>query len=318
MPRHRRKCSIPLGVLLSVTSVLFVAIPQTINAPANSTDLYTVKVPVDEVSLTFHAADFHGVPMDNLKLNDLRVLDNGKKPRKIASFEVHQNLPVRFGVLMDTSRSMLGYVGYNASIVESFLAHQFNAHNDQAFLMRFDFQSEVRQDWTNDPASIIAALQKITAGYQSRLGGTALFDSIYKACRNQFGTLEPFAGNFILLFTDGIDNASHARLEDDIDICQQANTAIYIFHPQPQSIFSDGQKTLTKLATQTGGIIFFNQPPKDVSDDLRIINANLRSQYRLVYKPERLKRDGSFHRIKLDSPTRGGVITVRSGYYAVP
>ena len=75
---------------------------------------------------------------------------------------------------------------------------------------------------------------------------------------------------------------------------------------------------MTKLTTQTGGIIFFNQPPKDVSDDLRIINANLRTQYRLVYKPQRLKRDGSFHRIKLDSPTRGGVITVRSGYYAVP
>jgi Ca-activated chloride channel family protein len=313
MPRHRRKCYFRLGMMLCATSVLPVAVPQ-----ATKDSPYTLNVAVDEVSLTFHAADFHGVSIDDLQLTDLRLLDNGKRPRRIVSFEIHKNLPVRLGIIVDTSRSMLGYVGYNTSIVESFLTHQFNARSDRAFLMRFDFQSEVRQDWTNDSASLIGALQRITSGHQSRLGGTAVFDSIYKACRDQFGTLEPFAGNFILLFTDGIDNASHARLEDDIDICQRANTAIYIFHPEPQSIFSDGQKTLNKLATQTGGVIFFNRSPQEVASDLPIIAANLRSQYRLVYKPQRLKRDGSFHRIKLDSPTRGGVITARSGYYAVP
>jgi len=35
-----------------------------------------------------------------------------------------------------------------------------------------------------------------------------------------------------------------------------------------------------------------------------------------VYKPAKIKADGSFHRIQLESPSRGGVITVRSGYYA--
>jgi VWFA-related protein len=313
MPRHRRKRSIRLGMMLSVITILPVAFPQ-----ATKDSPYTLNVAVDEVSLTFHAADFHGTPIDDLKLTDLRLLDNGKRPRQIVSFEIHKNLPVRLGIVVDTSRSMLGYIGRNTSIVESFLTHQFRAEKDRAFLMRFDFQSEVRQDWTNDPASLTEALKKITAGYQSRLGGTALFDSIYKACHNQFGTSEPFAGNFILLFTDGIDNASHARLEDDIDICQKANTAIYIFQPEPPSMFADGQKILTKLATQTGGNIYFNQTPENVSDDLRVIDANLRSQYRLVYKLQRLKRDSSFHRIKLDSPTRGGVITARSGYYAVP
>jgi VWFA-related protein len=147
-------------------------------------------------------------------------------------------------------------------------------------------------------------------------GGTALFDSIYKACRDQFGTDDPLAGNFILLFTDGIDNASHTRLEDDIDICQKANVAIYVFSVDSKSIFSDGQKTLNKLSTQTGGVIFFDQTRDSIWNDLRIIDANLRSQYRLVYKPGNFKRDGSFHRIKIDSPARGGVITARSGYYA--
>jgi len=198
-------------------------------------------------------------------------------------------------------------------------SHNFSANKpDHAFLTRFDSDSKVLQEWTTDSDALTASLRKVAADHASRLGGTALFDSIYKACRDQFGTDNPLAGNFILLFTDGIDNASHARLEDDIDICQKANVAIYIFSAEPKSHFSDGQKTLNKLAAQTGGVIFFDQTRETIWNDLRVIDASLRSQYRLVYKPQHFKRDGSFHHIKLDSPTRGGVITARSGYYATP
>jgi Ca-activated chloride channel homolog len=307
-----------LGLILSIASTLPVAFSQTLKAPETATDSYTLNVAVDEVSLTFHAADFHGIPMDDLKLDDLRVLDNGKRPRQIVSFEAHQNLPVHFGILMDTSQSMLAYLSRNQWIATEYLTKLLHKEADRAFIMRFDSESKVLQDWTGDSDALTATLRDVASDYASRLGGTALFDSIYKTCRDQFGTKDPLTGNFILLFTDGIDNASHARFEDDIDICQKANVAIYIFSAEPKSNFSAGQKILNKLATQTGGTLFFDQIHESVSNDLRIIDANLRSQYRLVYKPRSFKRDGSFHRIKLDSPTRGGVITARSGYYAVP
>jgi Ca-activated chloride channel family protein len=304
-------------MMLTAMSALSVVVPQTAKPPTVAADPYTLNVAVDEVSLTFHAADFHGIPMDDLKLDDLRILDNGKRPRQIVSFEAHQNLPVRFGILMDTSRSMLGYLHRNQAIANEYLTQLLHKQTDRAFLMRFDSESKVLQNWTGDSDALTATLRSAAADHASRMGGTALFDSIYKACRDQFGTANPLAGNFILLFTDGIDNASHARLEDDIDICQKANVAIYIFSAEPKSFFSDGQKTLNKLATQTGGVIFFDQTHETIWNDLRVIDANLRSQYRLVYKPQHFKRDGSFHHIKLDSPTRGGVITTRSGYYAM-
>jgi Ca-activated chloride channel homolog len=318
MPRHRRKYSTRLSVMLSMISILPVAIPQTAKAPATAADPYTLNVAVDAVSLTFHAADFHGTPMDDLKLDDLRILDSGKKPRRIVSFEVHHNLPVRFGILMDTSRSMLEYLHRNQAIANEYVTQLLHKQTDRAFLMRFDSETRVLLDWTGDGDVLTASLHNVASDHASRLGGTALFDSIYKACRDQFGTASPLAGNFILLFTDGIDNVSHARLDDDIDICQKANTAIYIFSAEPKSFFSNGQKTLNELAAQTGGVIFFDQTQQTIWNDLRVIDANLRSQYRLVYKPGNLKRDGSFHRIKLDSPTRGGVIIARSGYYALP
>ena len=304
--------------MLSVISALSVALPQTAQAPTAAPAPYTLNVAVDEVSLTFHAADFHGVPIDDVKLTDLRVLDNGKRPRQIVSFEAHQNLPVRFGILMDTSRSMLQYLRRNQSIANEYLTQLLHKQTDRAFVMRFDSEAKVLENWTNDNDSLTTSLRDVATDHASRLGGTVLFDSIYKACRDQFGTKEPVAGNFIMLFTDGIDNASHARLEDDIDICQKANTSIYIFSAEPRSFSSNGQKTLNKLATQSGGTLFFDQTRESIWQDLRVIDANLRSQYRLVYRPQHFKRDGSFHRIKLDSPTRGGVITSRSGYYAAP
>ena len=318
MPRHRRTDPIYFALILWIASLLSVALGQIQAVQAPSAKPYTLSVAVDEVSLTFHAADFHGIPIDDLQLNELRILDNGKPPRQIVSFEAHQNLPVRFGVLMDTSRSMLGNLRRNQAIANEYITQLLHKQTDRAFVMRFDSESKVLQDWSADSDALVKTVGAVATDQASRLGGTALFDAIYKTCRDQFGRATPLAGNFILLFTDGIDNASHARLEDDIDICQKANTAIYIFSVEAKSIFSAGQKTLNELASKTSGTLFFDQTNETIWNDLRVIDANLRSQYRLVYKPQYLKRAGAFHRIKLDSPTRGGVITTRSGYYAMP
>jgi Ca-activated chloride channel family protein len=100
-------------------------------------------------------------------------------------------------------------------------------------------------------------------------------------------------------------------------MCQRTNTAIYAFRVHPESRFSDGPKTLTQLASQTGGRVFKNEDSdKAIYDDLRTVEADLRNQYRLIYKPAELKHDGSFHRIKLKGPERVESIDVRTGYYA--
>ena len=84
-----------------------------------------------------------------------------------------------------------------------------------------------------------------------------------------------------------------------------------------ESRFSDGPKTLMQLASQTGGRVFKNEgSDEEIYDDLRIIEADLHDQYRLVYQPAELKHDGSFHRVKLKSPERVESIVVRAGYYA--
>ncbi|WP_263384199.1 VWA domain-containing protein [Granulicella arctica] len=286
---------------------------------AVQTTPYTLNVAVDEVSVTFHAADFNGIPMDDLTLADLRILDNGRRPGQILSFESYRNLPVRVGFLIDTSRSMLSDLSRNQNLASEYINHLLHAETDHGFVMRFDSQSKLLQDWTGDRKLLVPAISSVASFQASRLGGTAIFDSVYIACRDQFRkTSDVGAGNFILLFSDGTDNASHALLEDDIRMCQSSNTAIYVFSNEPRSVLaaSEGQRTLKALAAGTNGLIFYEQKQADILADLRMMDRNLRSQYRLVYRPTRFKHDGSFHRLKVDSPNRGGVITARSGYYA--
>jgi Ca-activated chloride channel homolog len=219
--------------------------------------------------------------------------------------------------MTDTSRSMLEYVRLNQWVASEYAEHLLDKKRDLAFVMRFDSEAKVQPNWTSDAEALTTSIRDVTAYHESRLGGTAIFDAIYKACRNQFGSTNNIpSGNFIMIFTDGIDNASHTRIADDIDIYQKANTAIYVFNNEPKSRFSPGQKILQQLADKSGGQMYFDQTPEGLRKDLYQTDVNLRSQYKIIDRPMRINRDGSFHRIKLESPTRGGLITTRSGYYA--
>jgi Ca-activated chloride channel homolog len=291
---------------------------QTDVAAAQNAPRYSLSVAVDEVSLTFHAADAQGLPINDLKLDELRIFDNDKPPRRVLTFQSLQNFPIRAGFLLDTSDSVEGYLPRNRAISIEYAQQLLRQQTDQAFVMDFNFLAEVAQPWTSNPAALTAGIRKFTRYGQSRIGGTAIFSAIYQACLNQFDKVDHTAsGNFILLFSDGEDNASRADLKQAVDMCQRTNTAIYAFRVESPYSSSSGARTLAELASQTGGRVFFDDDSDaGIFNDLRIIEADLRNQYRLIYKPENLKHDGSFHRIDLLGPERTGNITVRSGYYA--
>jgi VWFA-related protein len=313
-------------LLLTHLAAALRADSQTTASVPQSAAPYSLRVSVDEVSLSFHAADAHGLPVNDLKLDELSLLDNSKPPRKIVAFGSLRDFPIRGGILMDTSVSVAAYLPRNRAIASEYVQRLLRQQADEAFVMDFDFESRIAQPWTSDRNALIAGMRRVAPDGVSRMGGTAIIDSIYRACLNQFGRLNDTgtsagvaagSANFILLFSDGEDNASHAYLNEAVEMCQRTNTAVYAFRVHPESRFSDGPKTLMQLAAQTGGRVFKNEgSDEEIYDDLRTIEADLRDQYRLVYKPAELKHDGSFHRIQLKGPERVESIVVRAGYYA--
>jgi VWFA-related protein len=293
---------------------------QTEGGATQSETIYGLRVAVDEVSLTFHAADAHGLPVNDLKLDELRLLDNGRPPKRILAFQSLRDFPIRAGILMDTSESMAETRLLDRSIAIRYAQQLLRQQTDQAFVVDFDSLSKVAQTWTSDAGALTEGIRNhnIVTGGRSRFGGTALFDAIYRACLDQFGHIDNAAsGNFILLFSDGEDNSGHTSLKLAVDMCQRTNTAIYAFRPESKFSFSTGAKTLADLASESGGRVFYDDDSEDgINNDLRMIEADLRNQYRLIYKPPELRHDGSFHRVELKTPERVGSLNIRSGYYA--
>lgn len=284
-----------------------------------SSETYSLKLSVDEVVLTFHATDEHGLPINDLKIGEFKLFDNGIAPRRIVAFDSLIDRPVRAGILLDTSGSMQKVLPGNRFIAELYAQRLFRQESDQAFIMDFGYTSEIAQPWTSDTSLLSQDIRNVKQGKMNPLGGTAILDTIFRACFYGFGKVDPTAtGNFILLFSDGVDNASHTSLEEALGACQRSNTVLYAFRVPPDSDnYSTGPKLLADLTSKTGGRVFLADDTEDaIWKDLKTIELEIRNQYRLVYDPANLKRDGSFHEIELQPPDRVSSIEVRSGYYA--
>jgi Ca-activated chloride channel homolog len=278
---------------------------------------YRLIVPVEEVSILFHAEGTQGEAIAGLALKDVAVLDNGKAPREILSFKSIDHLPVHAGIVVDTSRSAREYLAASRRNASLFAGLVLEAQMDKAFVMRFDSESKVLQTWTGDSQALSAAINLVGADADSRMGGTDLYDSLYRACRDQFTGREPEnAANVLLLFSDGLDNASHALLQDDVEMCQRQRVAIYAVSPEPKAVGNQGQKILRELSFKTGGGLLFDRQDGHMVSALRTVVASERGAYRLVYKPAGLKSDGKFHTVRLRSLRHGIALRSRTGYYA--
>ncbi len=297
------------------------AIPQVRSSAQPDAPVDSIKLAVDEVGFTFHASDAHDLPVNDLRLDELTLLDNGLPPRRVVSFSAIENAPIRAGILLDTSQSMAANLAVARSISARVAQRILRQPGDQGFVMAFGYISSLAQPWTSDPGALMQAVNHTVTGRQNPLGGTALYDTVFRACFHEFGKADPSrSGNFVLLFSDGEDNSSHTSLPEVIDICQRSNTAVYAFRAEPgQSMFAGGAGNLAQLAEQTGGRVFpMNESDAAIDADLRTIEANQRNQYRLIYNPPALPHDGAFHRIELKVPSRVESLTVRSGYYDRP
>lgn len=279
----------------------------------------TLTISADEVNLTFHADDAHGIPVNDLRLDEITIRDRGKPPARVLAFYPMTDEPIRAALLLDTSQSMFRDLPASRDLALQAVHRILHGPRDRATVMEFGYVSSLRQDWTSDQQVLKNSIESISIGKANPLPGTALFDAVFRACFYGTGKINHAAGgNFILLFSDGEDNAGQTTLAEAVDACQLANTAIYAFSPAPApGVSSTGPRTLAMLAQQTGGRVFHvDDSAEGIANDLDTIEANLRNQYRIVYKPAELKHDGSFHAVELLGPERVARIQVRSGYYA--
>ncbi len=274
----------------------------------------TIKAQVTEVYLTFTVVDRRGHYIDDLKQSDFALLDDGRAPAQIYRFEQDTNLPLRVGLVIDTSTSIRQRFSFEQQAATEFLLQILRPQSDKAFVEGFDITPNFKQNWTNNLDLLNTGINGLHSG-----GGTALFDALYSGCHDKMLDAtehhEP-ARKAMVVISDGDDNQSHAFVEDAIKECQRAETSVYAISTNVSPSRDRGDDTLQKIADATGGRAFYPTKIEDMPESFGKIQQELRSQYALSYKPADFQANGAFRTIYLFCLDRKYQVRSRTGYFA--
>lgn len=290
------------------------------DAPASDTaktsddqPMTTIKVPVNEVNVIFTVTDKHGRFIKNLSKGDFDVLDDKKPPKSIDSFQSQTDLPLRVGLLIDSSNSIRDRFRFEQEAAIEFMASVIRPM-DKAFVVGFDTTPEVTQDMTSNAEQLSKGVRMLRPG-----GGTALWDAIYSACRDKLMKTNDSTPvrRAIILLTDGADNQSHVTREEAVEMAQRAEVILYAISTNTSGNLGRDDKNLEKVAEATGGRAFFPFKIEDVAQKFMEIQDELRSQYQLAYRPADFAADGRYRSIEILTKNNKHLkVRARTGYYA--
>lgn len=268
---------------------------------------------VEEVNVIFTVTDKRGRFIKDLKQDDFRILDDKRPAEAIRNFSAETNLPIRVGLLIDASNSIRTQFKFEQEAAIEFLNQIVRPKADKAFILAFDSNTELTQDFTNSTEDLSKAIRSIRPG-----GGTAMWDAIYFACRDKLLDTKDkeTVRRAIILLSDGQDNQSRVFQTEAVEMAQRAGVIIYTISTSLSPDKNSGDKILEKVAEATGGRAFFPFKIQDVADAFSDIQDELRSQYVLAYKPAEFLADGRYRSIDISAPNKKFKVRARKGYFA--
>jgi Ca-activated chloride channel homolog len=289
------------------------AAPFPASSDAADEPILTITKRVDEVNVLFIATDRHGKFVRNLNQNDFSIFDDHKPVQTILNFRRETDLPIELGLLVDVSGSVQGRFGFEKEAATGFLQHIIRPGYDRAFVVGFNKESRLTQDFTDKVPLLSAGVQRLSNG-----GGTALYDAIYKACKEKLlrEHSEHPMRKAIVILSDGEDNQSEYTRAQAIEMAQRAEVLIYAISTDDSGLILRGDKVLEDLASATGGRAFFPYKMKDITHSFAAIEDELRSQYDVSYKPTDFDADGRYRSIEITAVKKDLQVRARRGYYA--
>jgi VWFA-related protein len=293
----------------------------------------TVKVNVNVVGLFFNVKDKHGALMPNLTKSDFEVLEDGK-PQTIKYFAAESNLPLTLGILIDSSGSQLRVLDMEKEVGGAFL-RQILTDKDEAYVIDFNIDAELVQDYTRDIHRLQAALNKvkINTGFVNPVPGagnpvpsaggargTVLYDAVYLSAHDMLS--KEVGRKAMILLTDGEDEGSQLKIKDAIEAAQKADAIVYVLLCADRGFYGSfqvgysGEGEMRKLTEATGGrVINVGNKFDKLKEAFDQIAAELRSQYNLGYTPTNTLQDGGYRKLEVKSK-QSYKVQCRAGYYA--
>ncbi|PYX96568.1 MAG: VWA domain-containing protein [Acidobacteria bacterium] len=328
----------PHHVLAALLVLLTAGTPSVrAQAPQESDrdqSLETLKVNVDVVQLFFNVKDKKGALIPDLKKDNFQIFEDGK-PQTIKYFNAESNLPLTLGILIDSSGSQQRVLDMEKEVGGQFLQEILRA-KDEAFVISFDVNVDLLQDFTNSVHDLKVALNKARintgggGGPLPGLGGgpiptstprgTLLYDAIYLASHDELS--HEVGRKAMIILTDGEDQGSQLRIKDAIEAAQKSDSIVYVLLIADRGFYGgfgySGDSEMKKLSAETGGrVIEVGNKFEKLKQAFDQISQELRSQYNIGYTPTNSKRDGTFRKVEIKAKQQGYKVQARSGYYAM-
>jgi len=296
-----------MRVLLSFVVSLLLAGAVRAQDPLTVANL---NVDVDFVELHVTVTDNQGRPVGGLVQDNFKVTEN-QVDQPITVFK-HEDIPVSLGLIVDNSRSIEPRKTRLDTAALSFI--EKSNPEDEAFIVHFDFDARLSQDFTTDRSKLEGTLAA-TKPY----GETALYDSLLlgldkmQDARHQKKAL--------LLITDGIDNASKSTLVEVLERLRREQVLVYVVGLLSRSGGVTSEDSLIRIGQASGGRAYFPQTPEEARVMMELIARDLREQYTIGYRPTNPAHDGSWRSVRVNlTPPKGFPKNLetnyRRGYYA--
>jgi VWFA-related protein len=270
-------------------------------------------VDVNRVNMLFTVMDRKGRFVTDLQKEDFELIEN-KRPQIVQEFSAETDLPLRLGILVDTSNSVRDRFKFEQEAASQFVRSVMRSHLDMGMVIAFDSTAQLISDLSGDPGLLETAIRGLRPG-----GGTALYDAIYFACRDKLALDQPKSKfrRAIVILSDGEDNQSHFTRDQALEMAQRADTVVYTISTNTTRSDLEGDKVLKYFAEKTGGRAYFPFRVEDLEQSFENIHNELSHQYIILYRPEPLKTDGLYHTFELRVKGRKELLVrVRPGYYA--
>lgn len=276
---------------------------------ATDNGVFVFRKEVDEVTLHATVVDDKNHIVTNLDRNAFSVFENDQ-PQQIKSFR-REDYPVAMGIVIDNSGSMRD----KRDQVNKAALNLVRSSNpqDQVFIVNFNDEYYLDQEFTSDIKKLQAALEKVEAR-----GGTALYDAIVASWTDELAH-SPLQRKVIFVVTDGDDDASQLSLEQAMHVLQQENgPVVYAIGLLGEEKARKAKRALKLFADRTGGIAFFPPTLSQVDEISRTVAHDIRNQYTITYAPTNPKTVAGFRTVRVEArakPYHNLSVRTRAGYY---
>ncbi len=289
-----------------------------------------IRMQVQQVRVDVTVRNKDGNLITGLQKENFSVFED-KVQQEITYFEPVE-APMTVVLVTEYSNAVLSWEVLYEAIMASYTFVDQMRQGDWVAVIAYDIKPEILVDFTQDRSEVLNSLRKLNfPAYRE----SNLYDTVYDTL-DRIQELDQKTA--IVLLTSGIDTFSKKNLGEILDRVKDSNSPIYAVSlggnlraraeqylgPITRLDYYQADATLKAFAKYTGGESFFPRFLAEFPGIFQTIAAMLRTQYSLGYVSTNSKKDGKYHKIKVevnaDADGNGKPdkfkVNHREGYYA--